>query len=170
MSLNSVFMRNVRPNAETGCWEWTATKLPNGYGRLGRGVNGKLVYWLAHRYAWTQVNGPIPEGKLVCHKCDNRVCVNPDHLFLGTAKDNTQDSIRKGRYKGFDDPRSYPNWKPGRRIGKDNPVTKLTHADIEEIKRLRAQGWKQQALADKFGVVQCRISQILTGRRGLAKS
>ncbi len=77
----------------TGCWLWDDRKGAGGYGILR--WKGKV--WRSHRLAWTLASGPIPEGMLVCHTCDTRNCVRPDHLFLGTAKDNTRDMMQKGR-------------------------------------------------------------------------
>lgn len=74
------------------CWIWD-TQQKHGYGQLR--AFGKL--YRAHRFSYELHFGPIPEGLFVCHKCDNPPCVNPDHLFLGTAKDNIQDMIAKGR-------------------------------------------------------------------------
>lgn len=78
-----------------GCWEWCGALDGHGYGRTWRD-GGRF---LAHRRAWECVNGPIPEGMFVCHKCDNPPCCNPDHLFVGTALDNMRDAIRKGRHQ-----------------------------------------------------------------------
>lgn len=77
---------------ENGCWEFTGFKNLKGYGKLRS--SGQQ---LAHRVSWVIHNGDIPKGMLVCHKCDNPPCCNPDHLFLGTAKDNAHDAIKKGR-------------------------------------------------------------------------
>lgn len=79
---------------ENGCIEWTGGKFKTGYGKL-RNSDGKTAY--AHRESYALKFGKIPNGMFVCHKCDNRKCINPDHLFLGTAKDNFVDMVNKGR-------------------------------------------------------------------------
>lgn len=77
---------------EDDCWNWKARKDIKGYGILNVAYSTK-----AHRLSWLIHYGEIPDGMFVCHKCDNTSCVNPNHLFLGTAKDNNLDKIRKGR-------------------------------------------------------------------------
>lgn len=85
----------VIPEPNSGCWLWDGRYSNAGYGTYGGGRARERVQ--AHRLAWEEMNGPIPDGLFVLHKCDVRGCVNVDHLFLGTAKDNTRDMMAKGR-------------------------------------------------------------------------
>lgn len=142
----------------TECVEHKGCALPNGYGKVGRG--GKT--WLAHRLAWHENVGPIPFGAHVCHKCDNRLCVNVDHLFLGTRSDNMQDMINKGRarFVGF----THKNYRPpAPRAGELNGRSKLSRCQVEEIKRLRQLGLKQEEVGAMFGVSQTTVWRIESG-------
>ena len=86
-------LSKATPVPEAGCWLWLGSVSPDGYGRVI--IGGKKV--LAHRVAWEQVRGPIPQGMCVCHKCDTPACVNPSHLWLGTHTENMRDMSLKGR-------------------------------------------------------------------------
>lgn len=78
---------------DNGCWLWKGSVGSNGYGK----INNKGQHLSAHRASYTVFKGAIPKGKHVCHSCDIRTCVNPDHLWIGTQRDNIQDMIEKGR-------------------------------------------------------------------------
>lgn len=105
-----------------GCWIWIGRTSTNGYGRIGIGRNKQYA---AHRVSWEHYRGPIPAGMIVCHKCDTPLCINPNHLFIGTHADNARDRDRKGRAghghngggwnRGIPHSISHPNGSLGRR-------------------------------------------------------
>jgi hypothetical protein len=106
------------------------------------------------RFAYVYFIGPIPEGMLICHKCDNPSCVNPNHLFLGTDKDNSQDMIKKGRYI-IGDHNGEKNGMFGvHRYGEKNPMAKLNWEKVNEI---RNSNLTNKELAEKFNVTKGQI-------------
>jgi len=143
--LDERLRRLSRLNQKTGCIEFTGTKHPFGYGAMK--VDG--VPTGAHRVAWALAFGPIPEGKHVCHRCDNPPCVTPEHLFLGTNADNIRDKVAKGRQRG-----------PGR--GEQHHNAKISDADAEAI---RASTKLQKELAVEYGISQSMVSRIRCGER-----
>jgi hypothetical protein len=116
---------------DSDCWMWIGARSTD-YGQLY--VDGKVIY--AHRLSYILHCDEIPDGMKVLHRCDNRWCVNPAHLFLGTQQDNMNDKVSKNRQaKGI-----------------TNGNAKLTELDVIEIRRLLAQPITQKSIADKFGV------------------
>ncbi len=142
---------HTNKQGKNGCWLWTASITPKGYGELmRRGVGGTR---LAHRLAWTIKNGPISDGLQVCHRCDIRACVNPDHLFLGTQKDNIGDMIRKGR-RFTGDPKKFGH------KGSSHHAAKLTDA---QVKAIREDQRSSKQIAKDFDVNDRTIRKIQNG-------
>ncbi len=131
---------------DADCWNWIGSKNDAGYGKLW--FTSK--FWLAHRFSYTIHCGEIPAGLLVCHHCDNPSCVNPEHLFLGTQKDNMIDCGSKGRIR------------VGDRKGERHPLAKLTLGDVIVIKS--QVGANQNELARNYGVSSRTINDIITGK------
>ena len=143
----------------SGCWIWVGSCMANGYGQIG--YQGKNSY--AHRVSWLLHNGKIPEGANVLHRCDIRCCVNPNHLFLGSAIDNVHDMMSKGRQKmngapaGKNPMQLYAGLLSGERHG----MAKLTLEQVMEIRHRYACGETQKQLGKEFGVIQPHISRIV---------
>ena len=148
------------PNADRkgplgdSCWLWKGIirvgrygkGLP--YGRFKAKVDGKWSRLTAHHIAYELTHGPIPDEVFVLHECDNPICVNPDHLFLGTKADNNRDRAKKGRSAR----------------GENHPKSKLVPEQVLEIRRLnREEGWTHRKLATHFGVGKGSIQGILNG-------
>lgn len=128
------FEKKFSIDTKTGCWNWIAAK--HSTKKYGIVSFAGLGSQLAHRVAWMIYKDKDPKDLFVCHKCDNGLCVNPDHLFLGTATDNMRDMENKGRSR-------HPNCeKHGR--------AKLTLKDVEKIRRLHAGGMAIRAISRKF--------------------
>lgn len=131
-----------------GCWEWTGCLSDTGYGTFYIAPKNRG----AHQAAWLLFVGPIPEGMCVLHKCDNRKCVRPDHLFIGSKRDNSRDMAAKNRHH-----------VPGLK-GEDHGEAKLTNAQVEQIKARLHAGEKGNRLAKEYGVSVSLISLIKLGK------
>lgn len=130
------------------CIEWSGRLSGGGYGRVTRdGINA-----YAHRVTWETVNGPIPDGLHVCHRCDNRKCVNPAHLFLGTPADNMQDKARKGRAP--------------RLRGLTNGRAKFSDGLVASVVADYATGkFTQRELAAAYRMSQTHVSDLVNGKK-----
>lgn len=135
-----------------GCWEWNGPLNRDGYGTIRPSIYGQQF---AHRYGWVRSNGPITDGLWVLHHCDNRRCVRPDHLFLGTQSDNTLDMVAKGR----NSKRPLPAEVQPR--GERHGMAKLTAADVVVIRRDVAAGFTTAEVARSFGVARETVRRIV---------
>ena len=139
------FIKHIKANKETRCWEWTRALDKGGYGIFN--VNRKPVS--AHRWSYEYFKGKIPKGLYVLHKCDNPKCIRPSHLFLGTNQDNTKDRHIKGRSAS------------GEAVG----TSLLTKSEVLMIRRIYKKGdCTQKSLANTFNVSRACIQAVVTRR------
>lgn len=154
-TLDERFWKRVQKG--DGCWEWQGAVHPSGYGVLfsyERGLAHPTPH-RAHRLSWEIHVGPIPEGIFVCHRCDNRRCVRPDHLFLGTNTDNMRDASEKKRLVGN---------RSNHHLGSARPNAKITETDVVEMRRLSREGITGKELSARFGINRGTVSEILSGK------
>jgi hypothetical protein len=141
------FWSKVDIGSADECWEWNGPISNCGYGNFS--VGGKrspdFRQWAAHRYAWFITHGELLPELNVCHKCDNRRCVNPNHLFLGTNADNVRDKVKKQRQAR----------------GSKQGHSKIAETDISVIVRLYNDGKSQREIGEMVGLSQATISRIL---------
>lgn len=138
--LREKFDANYIPEPNSGCWLWTASCFPNGYGQISEPY--AKVPRGAHRVSYELHVGSIPNGMHVCHKCDIRSCVNPDHLFLGTHSDNMKDRAQKQRLN---------------QNGERNPHSRLT---AKQIRAIRSDKRFLREISADYGICFSHISKI----------
>lgn len=142
----ALFWKKVQKS--DGCWIWTGAKTNKGYGVIRRADKN----YLAHRFSYTLKNGPISDGVFICHKCDNPLCVNPDHHFEGDNSANMRDCFSKGRGK-------IPLMK-----GENHPNSKITENIAKHIRILKESGLTEQKIADYLGATKRIVNMVSSGK------
>jgi hypothetical protein len=127
------------------CWLWNSSKRPKGYGYFTIYVEGQEVRFYAHRFAYTSIYGPIENRLYVLHRCDVPLCCRPDHLFLGTLRENSHDMMQKGRWRGRTPPQ-------------------LTADQVRAIRARLATGAGPRTIAREFGIHRDKVRDIRLGR------
>jgi hypothetical protein len=161
-----------RSGGPDACWPYSGGSTPGGYGIFSLGSRSAGARG-AHRVAYELTSGPIPEGRLVCHRCDNPPCCNPAHLFVGTYADNNRDAIAKGRAHGHYAPACdlryqrgdahYSRQRPERLArGQRHGMAKLSSAEVGEIRAAYRRGMGVR-LARRYGVTPSHICRIVRG-------
>jgi hypothetical protein len=141
------FWSKVAIDPTTGCWEWTAYRDRQGYGRFG--VDG--TNWLAHRLAWLLTHGTIEPDRVIRHTCDNPPCINPDHLLVGTQADNIKDRQDRGRHR------------PGRLAGESHGQAKLTWEQVRDLRSRTYRRGDKGRLCAELGITRPTLRRILDG-------
>lgn len=137
------------PVPESGCWLWMKSEDSGGYGTIA--FRGKTMK--AHRVSWLAFRGNIPSRMNILHKCDTPLCVNPDHLFLGTQHDNIRDMVGKGRQRSGGEGR----------FGHNHPAHRLSIAQVRQIRSMHSEGDSQHSVAARFGVSVMTVNRIVRG-------
>jgi hypothetical protein len=139
-------------NKTDSCWLWTGATRDFGYGVINMGgAHGKAE--CSHRLSWIIHNGDIPSGMCICHKCDNPLCVNPNHLFLGTRSDNNKDMQSKGRYDKIKRPK-----------GEKHGRSKLTNEQVFSLRQDRKSGMVYRELSQKYNISIASAQRIAIGK------
>lgn len=136
-------------HSDCACWEWVGAIGANGYGTFRSDGRAHVP---AHRAAWEIANGEPLGHRFACHTCDNKICVNPNHIYAGDRQSNARDASERGLLK------------PRNQAGALNPNAKLMPDQVEEIRQMIALGIPNTHIAPKFGVTHSLISRIKTGR------
>lgn len=134
------FFEKIKKSA--GCWEWRGGS-SMGYGHMSDGAGGQIR---AHRVSWLIHNGEIPNNLFVCHKCNNKNCVNPDHLYLATCSDNSLDALRDGLMA----------------TGERHHGAKLCRANIVEIRTMKRAGKSTREIANHFSISESHAAGIIS--------
>ena len=137
----------------TDCIEWAGNRHDRGYGRFWS--RGRNRYIRAHRWVWEHAHGPIPDGMVVMHSCDNPSCVNADHLSVGTHADNMADMKAKGRAR---------SGGKGPPKGTKPPNTRLNHTDVVHIKTRLRDGESAASIARDYGMTRQGVGRIKRGQ------
>lgn len=143
LDLNTRFFLQIEPDLNSGCWLWAGNMRARRYGSISIDSRDHA----AHRASWVIHRGSIPAGMNVCHRCDTPLCVNPDHLFLGTQAENVVDMDMKGRRR------------PAK--GERCALTKLTAEQVLQIRRTGKRRGVRKCLAARFGVTKSLIDKII---------
>lgn len=152
------FWRNV--DKTESCWFWLGPFDARGYGSFGHNYR----QYRTHRFAYALEHGEVPAGFYVCHTCDNPACVNPAHLWLGTADDNNKDCSAKGRFHGLDRKRGAERKKTSHR-GTAHYLSPFTEEQVKDIRSRDLSAWGSKTrLCKEFGVSPATIRNILQGR------
>lgn len=134
---------NVQIVSESGCWIWMGTEGTRGYGQ----IKSRYKTYAAHRVSYQVFKGDVPNGLHVCHTCDTPLCVNPNHLFIGTPMDNSQDMAKKNRHA----------------YGAKNGNSKLTEVEAKNILAFRDSGQTKTSVGELFDVSRTCVRKIWNG-------
>lgn len=151
------FLASVDSSDLNGCWLWTKGVKVSKCGHHRGVFNAGGAHHFASRFAYVIANGQIRPGMLVCHTCDNPLCVRPSHLFLGSHSDNARDCLNKGRHPAHTGTHNAVR-------GERHPCAKLTMAQVHEIRDAWYPGYGKRRLAKRYGVSLGAIKSLLIGR------